>query len=87
MITHRVLRNLIVEVEFVTKGDANAAADMNTVLYEELIGRVKYHIPVLGSLMALWTSTLGKLYALCVAACGVMLNMLASRLREREEEA
>ncbi len=87
VITHRVLRNRMVEGEFVTKGDANAAADMNTVLYEELIGRVKYHIPVLGSLMALWTSTLGKLYALCVAACGVMLNMLASRLREREEEA
>lgn len=87
VITHRVLRNRMVEGEFVTKGDANAAADMNTVLYEELIGRVKYHIPVLGSLMALWTSTLGKLYALCVAVCGVMLNMLASRLREREEEA
>ena len=87
VISHRVVRHRVVEGEFVTKGDANAAADMNTVLYEELIGRVKYHIPVLGSLMALWTSTLGKLYALCVAACGVMLNMLASRLREREEEA
>ena len=87
IITHRVLRNRLVEGEFVTKGDANAAADMNAVAYEELIGRVKYHIPVLGSLMALWTSTLGKLYALCVAACGVMLNMLAGRLRERAEEA
>ena len=86
VITHRVLRNRLVEGEFVTKGDANAQADMNTVLYEELIGRVVYHIPVLGGLMALWTSTIGKLYMLCLAACGVMFHMLASRLRERARE-
>ena len=82
VVTHRVMANHMVEGEFVTKGDANEAEDMNTVPYENLIGRVKYHIPMMGDLMVILTGTVGKIYVLGFAACGVMLNMLASRLRD-----
>ena len=81
IITHRVMENHLVEGEFVTKGDANAAEDMREAPYDSLIGRVSRHIPVLGSLMALYTSTVGKAYAVCFAACGAMLNILAGRIR------
>lgn len=81
IITHRVMENHLVEGEFVTKGDANAAEDMREAPYDSLIGRVSRHIPVLGSLMALYTSTVGKAYAVCFSACGAMLNILAGRIR------
>lgn len=82
VITHRVVKNRLVEGEFVTKGDANAGEDLNAVPYQRLIGRVVCHIPVLGEMMSLLTSGIGKAYAVCYAACGVMLNLLAGRIRE-----
>lgn len=83
VVTHRVVANRLTEGDFVTKGDANAAEDMHTVSYGRLIGYVAYHFPVLGDLMFLYTSTVGKVYMICFAACGAMLNMLAGRLRQR----
>ena len=86
VITHRVVVNRIVEGEFVTKGDANASEDLNTVPYANLVGRVEYHFPVIGQWMTVYTSMLGKIYIICFAACGAMLNMLAGRLRDRNRE-
>ena len=83
VITHRVIQNKLVEGEFVTKGDANAGEDLRAISYSELIGFVAYHFPAAGRLMALYTSTVGKVYVILVAACGAMLNMLAGRLRGR----
>ncbi len=86
VITHRVVENRIVEGEFVTKGDANEAEDMNAVPYDRLIGRVERHIPFLGGVLMLYSSTVGKVYVVCFAACGAMLNLLAGRLRDRARE-
>ena len=83
VIAHRVMQNKVVEGEFVTKGDANAAEDLKAVSYSELIGRIEYHFPVVGRLMAVYTSNVGKIYVILFAACGVMLNMLAGCLRDR----
>lgn len=83
VICHRVTRNQQVEGQFTTKGDANAEADMNTVPYAALIGVVQRHYPMLGALLGLYTSTVGKVYVLCFAACGAMLNILAGRIRQR----
>lgn len=84
VVCHRVVRNQIVEGWFETKGDANEQADMNKIPYDDLIGRVTYHIPVLGGVMSLLTGTVGKMYMVCFAACGAMLNMLAGRMREKD---
>ncbi|GFI51378.1 MAG: signal peptidase I [Lachnospiraceae bacterium] len=83
VITHRVVQNKTVEGTFTTKGDANEGEDMNDVPYAAVIGRVTAHFPVLGELMEVYTSTIGKVYAVCFAACGAMFNILAGRLRER----
>lgn len=82
-VVHRVMQNKMVEGEFVTKGDANAAEDLRAVPYSELIGRVEYHFPVVGRLMSLYATRGGKIYLFLIAACGVMLNMLAGSLRRR----
>lgn len=85
VIAHRVVKNKIVEGSFVTKGDANAEEDMNDIPYDALIGRVSAHYPMLGQLMVLYASSVGKVYVICFAACGAMFNILAGRLRERRK--
>lgn len=86
VITHRVTQNHTFEGEFVTKGDANEEEDMRAIPYEALIGQVIWHIPMVGGILALLTGTVGKLYLLAFAFCGVMFNMLAGRIRARREE-
>ena len=83
VITHRVVQNQTVEGKITTKGDANAKEDMNDVTYDALIGKVTSHYPVIGSLMEVYGSSIGKAYVICFAACGAMLNILAGRMRER----
>lgn len=85
VIAHRVVRNRVVEGEFVTKGDANQEEDINPVNYRELVGKVGRCYPVMGHLLFLYTSGVGKAYMLCFAACGAMLNILAGRLRENRQ--
>lgn len=86
VVAHRVVKNKVVEGAFVTKGDANAEEDMNDIDYEALVGRVAAHYPMLGELMILYTSSVGKAYVVCFAACGAMFNILAGMLRERRRK-
>ena len=86
VVSHRVVQNQYFYEEFVTKGDANTQEDINSVSYRDLIGRVSYHVPYVGRLMTIYTSSVGKLYLLCLAACGVMFNILAGRMRVRQQE-
>ena len=83
VVAHRVVENRIDTSEFVTKGDANSAEDLNPVAYDELIGVVALHVPLVGRAMTLYASNVGKVYLLLTLACGVMLNILADRLRRR----
>lgn len=85
VIAHRVVENQVVEGEFTTKGDANAENDMQPVGYPALIGRVTAHYPLLGSIMELYTSKIGKAYIICFAACGAMFNILAGQIRARRK--
>ena len=81
VVVHRVVTNRTSLGEFVTKGDANNVEDREPIPYDALLGRVMLHIPVVGRFMALYSSNVGKVYLLLTAACGVMLNMLADRMR------
>ena len=47
-VTHRVVSNDPSERSVVTKGDANDMEDISNTHYSDLVGVVKYHIPVLG---------------------------------------
>ena len=86
VITHRVVENHFVEGEYVTKGDANEKEDFSNVSYRDLIGRVKYHFPVIGHYLMLYSQQVTKVYLLGLAACGVMFNMLAGSIRKKNEE-
>lgn len=87
VITHRVVTNHLVEGEFTTKGDANPVEDEKRVNYQELIGKVVRHYPYMGELLVVYSSNVGKFYIVLFAACGAMLNVLASRLRARNKDS
>ena len=78
---HRVVTNRTTLGEFVTKGDANNAEDLQPVLYDNVIGPAVAHYPYLGRAMAIFSSTAGKVYLALIVACGVMLILLAGRVR------
>lgn len=82
VVTHRVVMNNRTEGFFRTKGDANQEEDMNEVLYKELIGLVKYHVPVLGDLSSTLSSSFGKVYLLALIFLGLLLHLLGIRLKE-----
>ena len=83
VVTHRVMENRRLEKQFITKGDANEQVDMNWIDYEELLGRVDRHIPMMGEFTAHLTTPLGKIYLFAVLVCGLLFNLIAGRLRDR----
>lgn len=84
VIAHRVVVNRQTMGEFVTKGDANNTEDLSPIPYDALIGRVELSLPFLGRAMALYASNVGKIYLMLTFACGIMLNVLADRLRDQQ---
>ena len=87
VITHRVTVNRTGIGELVTKGDANEIEDLNPVPYDNVIGRVTNTVPRFGTFMEIYASPAGKIYLVLTAACGVMLNMVASRMRRSRRAA
>ena len=86
VVIHRVVRNHVVEGTFTTKGDANPDNDPEDVIYANYLGRVEKHYPVMGQMLAIYMTDIGKVFVICFAACGVLLNLLAGRLKHREPE-
>ena len=82
VVSHRVVDNLTLSEEYVTKGDANKGEDMSRVPYDALIGRVDNHVAKLGDIMAHATTPLGKIYLFGIIVCGLLFNVIAGRLRE-----
>ena len=86
VIVHRVEENNAAEGELVTKGDANAEADVRPVPYQNVLGRVVFSVPGVGYFLMALGSTPGKLLlgwivlmgaAFCIG--GSILNTLATR--------
>ncbi len=85
VITHRVTFNNAMEDQIRTKGDANEQEDFFDVSYNQVIGKVTWHVPFLGGLAQVLTSTAGKIYLLAVLACGIMFHMIAGQLKTLAE--
>lgn len=80
-VTHRVVENYVFQGQLLTKGDADEEIDTYPVPHESIVGKVTSHIPILGKFLAIYSSTIGKIYVFLVAACGVMLLVLGSMLK------
>ena len=49
-IVHRVVENDVEAKELITKGDANSSEDIFPVGYDQVVGKVIFHVPLIGSL-------------------------------------
>ena len=81
VVAHRVVAVQREEESFITKGDANELEDFNPVPFEELIGRVERHVPVLGEVETQLSTLQGKLYLLLLVVSGLLLRWLAGKIR------
>ncbi len=86
VIVHRIVRNDTNEKVLYTKGDANAAEDMNPVPYNMVIGRVERAIPHLGNVIALYTSRQGKVCVLGFLLAGMLLVWVSGHVSPDRKE-
>lgn len=87
IITHRVVKNQVVSGQFITKGDANEKEDVTPVAYDNLIGKVVFSIPVLGSMLAVVTQPLGKAAVVCLIVAAVLIKTIGERLQKNYEKS
>ena len=81
-VTHRVVENQTENGQLITKGDANDSADLAPIPYPNVIGKVVLHLPVLGRLLVLLGSLVGKAAALAFILGGFLLCEVARRMRQ-----
>lgn len=81
-VTHRVVENQTEESQIITKGDANDSSDIAPIPYQNIIGKVVLHLPVLGRLLSLLGSFVGKAAALAFILGGFLLCEIARRMRQ-----
>ncbi len=81
VITHRVVENQKDLRQFITKGDANELADMQPASYTNLVGKMSSHYGGVGNLMAFFSTLGGKLFLIGLILFGVLLQILAGKLR------
>ncbi len=79
VITHRVVQNDPAGGCILTQGDANSQPDMNPVRYREVIGRVEWHVPLLGALLGDYNGGAGRKALITLALAGALLSLLGGR--------
>lgn len=78
IIVHRVKSNN--GLELATKGDANAAVDVRPVSYANVLGRVVFQLPGIGSVLTVFSSTSGRLLLGLIVVMGAALCVVGSVL-------
>lgn len=71
LVTHRVIENDTASGQLITKGDANDVADSNPVEYQNVVGKVKMHLPLIGYLSIYIKTPLG-----IAGACGLIVILI-----------
>lgn len=84
-VVHRIVENRLSEREIITKGDANAAEDLQPTPYKNIIGKDVLHIPFLGMILTPLNTLYGKLAVLALIAGGLLLCWVSQRIRNNTE--
>ena len=77
VITHRVVMNDPQAKELETKGDANNGMDILPVPYGEVIGKVVFSVPLLGTGLSTW---MGKMSLIALIIGGLLLSLVGDQL-------
>ncbi|MBR0462533.1 MAG: signal peptidase I [Erysipelotrichaceae bacterium] len=74
IVTHRIVNNDKEEQVLRTKGDMNEIEDMRDTVYDDVIGKVTYHIPYLGLLGAYLDSFIAKIILVIFGLVGLIMT-------------
>ena len=80
-ITHRVVSNDTAAGTIITKGDANDREDVNPATYDNVVGKVDFHVPRVGFVAAMLTSTQGKIVAGLILIEAWLLIEISRRMK------
>ena len=80
VITHRVVANDPQSKELETKGDANNGMDILPVPYGEVIGKVVFSVPLLGTVGTSLSTWLGKMSLITLIIGGLLLSLVGDQL-------
>lgn len=71
LVTHRIIEKDEVAEQFITQGDANDVADNSPVEYQNVVGEVTMHLPLLGYLSIYIKTPIG-----IAAICGFLIVLI-----------
>lgn len=86
MVTHRINNVDKTNNEVITKGDANDSADVSPVKYEDIVGKMAVHIPLLGYISIYIRTPLGLAGICGVVIILILLNFLPSIIGVEKEK-
>ncbi len=73
VVTHRVTDNDEEMRELHTKGDSNPLEDMQTVPYDNVIGKYLFHLPYFGYAGSFFSSLPGRFMLIMIGCVGLLL--------------
>lgn len=85
LVTHRIVEQDDKQKQFITKGDANEAADASPVSYESVVGKVALHLPLLGYLSIYMKTPIGIAGICAVLMVMILLNFLPDIFAKEKE--
>lgn len=81
VVTHRVTKVITEPLSFQTKGDANQRDDYGSILADEVIGKYRFSLPLIGE----WLLRLRTVPGLVAVAGVVLFFKVLSQLKARKE--
>lgn len=86
LVTHRVIAKDNETRQLTTQGIANNVSD-NPTKYENVVGKVVYHIPYLGYLVIMTSTLKGKIIAVIIIAALVAFSLLFSDDKKTDKKS
>lgn len=87
VVTHRVVEADRQSRHFIVRGDANNTDDAKPVLYENVIGIVRLHIPMLGYVLGFVLTTRGKIIIGTVIVALILITLLIGSEEPKKKPA
>ena len=87
-VTHRISNIYVKEGKpmFITKGDANNAADSREITKEEIIGKVAFNIPFLGFVLEFVKKPIGFAVVVILPAAAIIIDELRKIFKELKKK-
>jgi len=86
LVTHRIVEINAQERTVITQGDANDVVDGSPVSYGNIVGRVAFHVPMLGYMSIYIKTPLGIAVGCGILAMLIVLNLLPDIFSGKKEE-